>query len=116
MQGAALSVLTALGGAAGPQGSSNTTAVLPVKNVSFAGNLGLDNGVEIKVGPAVFQVQRAMQWTYDKNTGNFTTRVTMSGSGTVVVAAPGQATADGPRLECVISGDMDLQATAFPGV
>jgi hypothetical protein len=112
LQGAGLSVLTSLAAGGGPDGN----ITLPVKNVSFAGALVMAQGSQINVGPAIFKLQRAMQWTYNKTSGNFTTRVAMSGSGTVTIAPPGQAAAiEGAKLECVISGDMDLQAAAFPG-
>jgi hypothetical protein len=137
LQGAALALMgggigAALGVAGGNTTSSaatnattsNTAAAtgntrLLVKNATLSGHLALaELGVVLRVGPSTVQLQRAMQWAYNKTTAVFTTRVTMTGSvgllltyGTQSLSAPTSSS----TLACQLSADMELQSALFPG-
>lgn len=96
--------------------SSSTTGM---KNATLSGQLALvPLGVVLRVGPSTFQLQRAMQWAYNKTTATFTTRVTLAGSVGVVLTASNQqldAASPGSSLECQLSADLELQSVLFPG-
>jgi hypothetical protein len=96
--------------------SSNSTAA---KNATLSGQLALvPLGVVLRVGPSTFQLQRAMQWAYNKTTAAFTTRVTLAGSVGVVLTAGDQqldVASAGSSLECQLMADLELQSVLFPG-
>jgi hypothetical protein len=120
-----------LGAALGAGVSSNTTlAATPasststaMKDATLSGQLVLvPLGVVLRVGPSTFQLQRAMQWAYNKTSATFTTRVTLSGAVGVVLTAANQqlgpassSSSSSSSLECQLTADLELQSVLFPG-
>jgi hypothetical protein len=91
---------------------------LKMKNATLSGHMQLAAlGVVLRVGPSTFQLQRAMQWAYNKTTATFTTRVTLSGAVGVVLTFgdPSGSGSFPSTMECQLSAELELQSALFPG-
>jgi hypothetical protein len=69
----------------------------------------------LQVGPAVFGMQRALNWTYDAARSVFLAPVKMSGTMRVVVPAGSGGGASGTGVLALVTAAVTLSSAGYPG-
>jgi hypothetical protein len=112
--------------AAASLGVSPTSPSLANRSVTLNGTLAFFTlGLDVRVGPATFFVQRSLQWVWNSTQGAFVTQVSLGGNVTMVrylSTTPAGGGTSGvtsvtreDSLVCAMAGRLTLLSEAYPG-